>query len=53
MIRQLYDLEDWLFYRSRTCAPAARRIVERLSRSVGHVADRLESQVWRGQPTGR
>ncbi|OYW55891.1 MAG: hypothetical protein B7Y80_03980 [Hyphomicrobium sp. 32-62-53] len=53
MIRQLYDLEDWLFYRSRTCAPAARRIVERLSRSVGHVADRLEGQVWRGQPTGR
>jgi len=53
MIRQLYDLEDWLFYRSRTCTPAARRIVERLSRSVGHVADRLEGQVWRGQPTGR
>jgi hypothetical protein len=53
MIRQLYDLEDWLFYRSRTCAPAARRIVERLSRGVGDVADRLEGQNWRGQPTGR
>lgn len=44
MIRQLYDLEDWLFYRSRACAPATRRVFEKLSLRVGRVADRLESQ---------
>ncbi len=48
MIRQLYDLEDWLFYRSRTHTPAMRCVVERLSRWVGHVADRFEGQTWRG-----
>jgi hypothetical protein len=51
MIRQLYDLEDWLFYRSRACAPAMRRVVERLSQGVGRMADRLENQGWRGRVT--
>jgi hypothetical protein len=51
MIRQLYDLEDRLFYRSRGCTPSVRRLVENLSRAIGHIADRLEGQAWRGRPT--
>jgi hypothetical protein len=51
MIRRLYDLEDWLFYRSRTCAPASRRIVERLSGGVGRFADCLENRAGRGLTT--
>lgn len=43
MIRQLYDLEDWLFYRSRSCDPAMRGLVESFSRMVGGFADRLHS----------
>jgi hypothetical protein len=51
MIRQLYDLEDRLFYRSRACAPSMRRLVENLSRAIGRFADRLEGQTWRSRAT--
>lgn len=51
MIRQLYDLEDRLFYRSCTCAPSMRRLVENLSRTIGRIADRLEGQTWRSRAT--
>jgi hypothetical protein len=51
MIRQLYDLEDWLFYRSRSCAPAARRVVEMLSHGIGCFADSLENQPRRDRLT--
>lgn len=43
MIRQLYDIEDWLFYRSRSCDPALARIIENWSRRVGEFADRLQA----------
>lgn len=51
MIRQLYDLEDRLFYRSRGCTPSVRRHVENLSRAIGRLADRLEGQTWRSRAT--
>jgi hypothetical protein len=45
MIRRLYDLEDWLFYRSRSCKPAIGRRVENWSRHVGLLADRLQASL--------
>jgi hypothetical protein len=41
MIRRLYNLEDRLFYRSRTCEPALRSLLEAWSGRVGLLADRL------------
>jgi hypothetical protein len=43
MIRQLYELEDWLFYRSRTCDPFAARLIESLSLRIGEWADKLQT----------
>ncbi len=51
MIRQLYELEDWLFYRSRSLDPALRRIIENSSCLVGHFADRLNAIAWRSRAT--
>lgn len=42
MIRQLYDLEDRLFYASLRCAPARGRRLELWSRTVGRLADLLQ-----------
>lgn len=41
MIRRLYDLEDRLFYASRTCTPARGRLLEQWSQTVGRLADLL------------
>jgi hypothetical protein len=43
MVRQLYDLEDRLFYASRTCGPARSRLLEIWSLRIGVLADRLQS----------
>jgi len=43
MIRQLYELEDWLFYRSLTCDPFAARLIENLSLCIGEWADKLQT----------
>ncbi len=43
MIRQLYDLEDRLFYASLGCAPARGRCLEQWSRAVGRLADLLQN----------
>lgn len=42
MVRQLYDLEDRLFYASRTCGPARSRMLEVWSQRIGALADRLK-----------
>lgn len=41
MIRQLYNLEDWLFYRSVSCSRTTGRMLETWSRNIGRMADRL------------
>lgn len=51
MIRRLYNLEDWLFYWSRTCAPPMRRKIETWSQRIGQFADRLDAQPWRSRAT--
>jgi hypothetical protein len=43
MIRNLYNLEDRLFYASRTCPPSRSRLLEDLSRRVGSLADLLQA----------
>jgi hypothetical protein len=42
MVRQLYNLEDRLFYASRTCGPVRGRMLEIWSQRIGAVADRLK-----------
>ncbi len=51
MIRQLYKIEDWLFYRSRTCTPVLRSLAESGSRTVGLFADRLRAANQHGRAT--
>jgi hypothetical protein len=48
MIRRLYNLEDWLFYRSKSCGPSAGRLMETWSRQVGQMADRLQTGLRQG-----
>jgi hypothetical protein len=43
MVRQLYNLEDRLFYASRTCLPTRSRRLEVWSMRVGALADLLEA----------
>ena len=43
MIRRLYNLEDWLFYRSKSCGPSSGRLMEMWSLQIGQVADRLQT----------
>jgi hypothetical protein len=43
MIRNLYNLEDRLFYASLTCQPARSRLLETWSRRIGELADRLQA----------
>ena len=43
MIRQLYDLEDYIFYRSRAMSTPVRRVAETCSRVIGRLADRMDT----------
>jgi hypothetical protein len=45
MIRNLYNLEDRLFYASLTCQPARSRLLEAWSRRIGQLADRLQTSL--------
>lgn len=49
MIRQLYNLEDWLFYRSRSCGTGLSRVMEACSWNIGQLADRLNMRSEQGR----
>jgi len=53
MIRRLYDLEDRLFYRSRTCDPAFQNVLETWSHRIGILADRLNGRGLHTRPVRR